>query len=95
MLQPFAVFIKNSSTRLVVADALTWELNDEDGRNVKTQTVSYSEPGILIGNEIPIGMKHTTAIEPGNVRCFSVNSKIERDEVETDDASNRPSLLRI
>ena len=89
MLQPFAVFIKNSSSRLVVAYALTWELNDEDGQNVKTHTVSYAEPGILMGDEIPIGMKHTTAIEPGNVRCFSVDSKIERDEVESDDASSK------
>lgn len=87
-LKPFAAFIRNSSTRLVVAYALTWELKDENGKSITAKTTNYSEPGILIGNEIPPDLIHTTAIEPGSERCFSWNSKIDPGRVESDDTIN-------
>ncbi|SRR6266498_472381 len=82
-LKPFSVFLKNSGARLALAYALTWELRNTDGRIISSNTVVYSEPGILMGNEIPKDLKHTTAIEPGSVRCFSRDSQIEADAVET------------
>jgi len=81
-LETLSVFIKNSGTRLVVGYALTWELRDEDGKMISSNTRGYSEPGVLMGNEIPKDLKHTTAIEPGTARCFSRDSQIERDVVE-------------
>ncbi len=93
-LKPFAVFITNSSARLVVAYALTWELKDENGRNITTKTVGYSEPGILIGNEIPPNLIHTTAIEPGKERCFSWDSKIDPAQVEINNVRN-PILAMV
>lgn len=81
-LETLSVFIKNSGTRLIVGYALTWELRDGDGKIISSNTRGYSEPGILMGNEIPKDLKHTTAIEPGSARCFSRNSQIEQDTVE-------------
>jgi hypothetical protein len=76
-LPPLSVFIENSSNRLVLAYALTWEVVDAEGKTITSRTVGYSEPGGLMGAEIPKGVVHTTAIEPGTVRCFTVDSQIE------------------
>lgn len=85
-LKPLSVFIQNSTGRLVVAYALTWELRDESGKVISSKISSYSEPGVLMGNEIPKDLKHTTAIEPGAVRCFSRDSQIEQDAPDTEEA---------
>ncbi len=71
-LKPFSVFIKNSGHRTIVAYMLVWQVLRSDGQ-VLTNATSYSEPGILMGNEIPTDprFKHTQAIEPGTVRGFS------------------------
>jgi len=90
-LKPFSVFIQNSDSRMVVAYALTWEFAKKDGK-ITSQTVGYSEPGILMGNEMPKdpAFRHKTAIEPGGVRCFSWNSQIEQDAVENSESSVSP-----
>ena len=80
-LQPLSVFIKNSSKRLVLGYALTWEILDAEGKTITSKTVAYSEPGALMGAEIPKDLIHTTAIEPGAERCFTVNSQIEKEAV--------------
>jgi hypothetical protein len=77
--QPFSVFIKNSSNKMVVAYALTWEFAKTDGK-IMSNTVGYSEPGVLMGDEIPNDLKHTTAILPHEVRCFSWGSQIMPEE---------------
>lgn len=79
-LQPFSVFIKNTGKKLVLGYALTWEMKDSDGKVIIRNTVAYTEPGVLLGNEIPKDLKHTTAIEPNSFRCFNWNSKIEPDQ---------------
>jgi hypothetical protein len=78
--KPFSVFIRNAGDRLIVGYALTWQFVRTDGK-VIGQTTHYSEPGILEGNEIPKdpAFKHTTAIEPGEARCFSWDSQISED----------------
>src|SRR5204862_7978389 len=52
ILKPFSVFIKNSGNRLIVGYALTWQFARTDGK-VITQTIHYSEPGILEDVEMP------------------------------------------
>jgi hypothetical protein len=100
MLKPFSVFIQNSSGKVAVAYALTWKFVKENGKVIE-KTVGYSEPGILMGNEIPQdpSFKHTTAIESGAVRCFTWDSKIEPDMVETSgvadtSSSNQPQQVQ-
>jgi hypothetical protein len=68
----FSVFISNSARKTIAAYVLVWQLVKTDGR-VITSTQSYAEPGILMGDEIPSNpaFKHTQAIEPNAVRCFS------------------------
>lgn len=79
-LNPFSVFIKNSGNKTVVAYALRWQMVRADGQVIQN-TTSYSEPGVLMGNEMPNNpaFKHIDAIEPGAVRCFSWDSPIRED----------------
>lgn len=74
-LKPFSVFIKNSGSQMIVGYSITWALFN-DGKRITSNTVGYTEPGVLLGNEIPSDTVHTTAIEPGKVRCFTWNSQI-------------------
>ena len=92
-LKPFSIFIQNSGDRMVVAYALTWEFAKKDGK-VMTKTVGYSEPGILMGEEIPKdpAFKHTTAIEPGEVKCFTWNSQIKQEAFETSGTADKSAL---
>src|SRR6266849_5842139 len=55
--------------------------------------MGYSEPGILMGQDIPKDprFQHTTAIEPGKSRCFNWNSQINPDAVETSGLDMPPS----
>lgn len=87
-LKPLSVFIKNSGSKLVLAYALSWEFNDKNGQVISTKAVGYSEPGVLMGNKIPKDLKHTTAIEPNGVRCFSRDSKIDVNEGEANLGQN-------
>src|SRR5229473_3936121 len=88
--KPFSVFIQNSGAKMMLAYTLTWKFVRQDGQ-VISKTVGYSEPGILMGNEIPKdpAFKHTTAIESNSVRCFTWDSQIEPDEVETSGAPDK------
>lgn len=81
-LQPFSVFIKNSGDKSIVAYMLVWQLVKSNGQ-VRTNTTAYAEPGILMGNRIPSSpsFKHTLAIEPNAVRCFSWSAPIGEEEV--------------
>jgi len=90
-LKPFAVFIKNSGHKPVLAYALKWELRDQDGRLITSNTIGYSELGLLMGDEIPKDVKHTNTIEPGAMRCFSWDSQIEQDAVEAVGATGMSS----
>lgn len=92
-LEPLSVFIQNSGARMVVAYALTWQFAKKDGK-VISKTVGYSEPGILMGDEIPKdpAFKHTTAIEPGEVKCFTWNSQIKQEAFETPGTSDKSAL---
>ena len=87
-LKPLSVFVKNSGSRLILAYALTWELQDKDGKRITSKTVGYSALGVLMGDENPSNLKHTTAIEPGTVRCFNVDEQIEQDAPETVSGQN-------
>jgi hypothetical protein len=86
-LKPFSIFIHNSGSKMVLAYALTWKFVRQDGQ-VITKTVGYSEPGLLMGDEIPTGpgFRHTTAIESDTAKCFTWDSQIEPDSAE---ASNK------
>jgi hypothetical protein len=90
-LKPFSVFIHNSGTKTLVAYALTWKFVRQDG-GVIDNTIGYSEPGILMGDDIPEGFKHTTAIVPGAVKCFSWLSQIEGDADDASLETNRSAL---
>lgn len=81
-LMSFSIFIKNSGNKKVVAYALVWQLVKTDGKVVENRAI-YAEPGILMGDEMPNhpAFKHTVAIEPNAVRCFSWDSQI-RPEAE-------------
>jgi hypothetical protein len=92
-LKPGFVFIKNAGDKMVVAYALTWKFVNQDGK-VVAKTVGYSEPGILMGDEKGPGFKHTTAIEPNTVRCFSWNSQIKQDDVETSRGLDKSSVTQ-
>src|SRR5438309_1718846 len=52
-LKPFSVFIRNSGKRMIVAYSLTWKFVDENGRVITRKSVGYTEPGILMGDELP------------------------------------------
>ena len=95
-LKPFAVFVQNSGNRMLVAYVLTWKFVKEDGK-VTTKSMGYSEPGILMGNEIPTGpgFKHTTAIEPQAVRCFSWDRQIEPEGKPVRNTPNQPPATPI
>jgi len=87
-LKPLSVFVKNSGRSLVLAYALTWELRDKDGKRITSKTVGYSALGVLMGDESLSNTKHTTAIEPGTSRCFTVDDQIEQDAPETVSGQN-------
>lgn len=76
-LEPFSVFIKNSGKRTVVAYMLVWQLVKTDGQ-VLTNNAAYAEPAMLMGEKMPTDprFKHTQAIEPDRVRCFSWSEPI-------------------
>src|SRR5882672_678051 len=76
-LKPFSVFIKNSGNKSVVAYALMWQIVKPDGR-ILTNTNSYSEPGVLMGDLIPADprFKHTQTLEPDAVKCLSWSGPI-------------------
>jgi hypothetical protein len=76
-LEPFSVFIKNSGKRTVVAYILVWQLVKRDGQ-VLTNRTAYSEPAMLMGENMPTDprFKHTQAIEPEAVKCFSWSAPI-------------------
>jgi len=76
-LKPFSVFVKNSGNRTVVAYMLIWQMVKTNGQ-VITNKSSYAEPGMLMGDEMPTDprFKHTQAIEPNQVRCFSWSAPI-------------------
>lgn len=93
--QPFSVFIKNTGKKLVLGYALTWELKDSEGKVIVRNTVGYTEPGLLMGDEIPKGMEHTTAIEPNSFRCFNWNSKIEPNHVSRTGASESDAVPNL
>lgn len=80
-LKPFSVFIENLGNKTIVAYVLTWKLSNQNGQ-ITQSTIGYTEPGILMGDEIPKGpgFKHTTAIEPHSVRCFNWNTQIMEDD---------------
>lgn len=94
-LQPFSVFIQNTGKKLMLGYALTWELKDSDGKVILRNTVGYTEPGLLLGDEIPKGMKHTTAIEPDSFRCFNWNSKIEPEAVSQTRSSDSDAVRNV
>lgn len=94
-LQPFSVFIKNTGKKLMLGYALTWELKDSDGKVILRNSVAYTEPGLLLGDEIPKDMKHTTAIEPNSLRCFTWNSKIEPDAVSQIGSSDSDAVRNV
>jgi len=94
-LQPLSVFIQNTGKKLILGYALTWELKDSEGNVILRNTVAYTEPGLLLGNEIPKGMKHTTAIEPNSLRCFNWNSKIEPDAVSQTRSSDSDAVRNV
>lgn len=77
-LKPFSVFIKNSGEKPIVAYALVWQLVKRNGQ-VLTNTSSYSEPGILMGNQMPSDprFRHTQTIEAGAVRCLAWSGAID------------------
>jgi hypothetical protein len=91
-LQPFSVFIQNTGKKLMLGYALTWELRDSEGQIILRNTVGYTEPGLLLGDEIPKGMKHTTAIEP---KSFNWNSKIEPEAVSQTRISDSDAVRNI
>ena len=76
-LKPFSIFIKNSAKRTVVAYMLVWQLIRADGK-ILTNRTAYSEPAMLMGEKMPNDprFKHTQAIEPSGVRCFSWSAPI-------------------
>lgn len=87
--KPFSVFIQNSGDKMIAAYALTWEFAKKDGK-LMSNTVGYSEPGILMGDEMPKDLIHTTAITPNSVRCFSWGSQIQ----QTEDPEKNSSEVR-
>jgi hypothetical protein len=95
-LKPFSVFIENIGTRTIVAYMLVWQMVKIDGQ-VLTNTTSYSEPGILMGNEIPNDprFKHTQAIEPGAVRCFTWSAQVSPEGGQPLGGSNTMPLDQI
>lgn len=80
VLKPFSIFIKNSGNRTVAAYMLVWQLVQKNGKVIRN-TTSYSEPAILMGEEMPTDprFKHTAAIEPNAVRCFWWSAPIDAD----------------
>ena len=88
-LRPLSIFIKNSGPRTIVGYAISWELLN-DGKRITSNSVGYSEPGILIGNEIPSNTVHTTSIDPGKARCFTWSSQIHAELV----AAPKPDPVR-
>src|ERR1041385_2983408 len=87
-LGPFSVFIHNSGSKMILAYALTWKIVRQDGQII-TRSHGYSEPELLMGNEearAP-GVKHTTAIEKDNIKCFGWDFQIPSDSDE--DASGQ------
>lgn len=90
-LKPFSVFIRNSGSRTLVAYLLTWKFVKNEGA-VITKSMGYSEPAILMGEQMPVNsaIKHTTAIEPNSVRCFTWDSQIGP-EIEGEEPRNSAS----
>lgn len=88
-LKPFSIFIENRGMRTIVAYCLVWQMVKTDGQ-VLTNTTSYSEPGVLMGNEIPTDprFKHTQAIEPGAVRCFTWSALVSPEGAQPLGGSN-------
>lgn len=75
---PSSVFIKNSGDKSIVAYMLVWQLVTSDGQ-IRTNRTAYSEPGVLMGNPKPLdpSFKHTRAIEPNGLKCFSWAAAID------------------
>ncbi|HEV2828128.1 MAG TPA: hypothetical protein VGW76_11050 [Pyrinomonadaceae bacterium] len=94
-LEPFSVFIKNSGNRTVVAYMLLWQLVRADGR-VLTNRTAYSEPAMLMGEETPTDprFKHTQAIEPNTVKCFSWSAPIAEGEAGIGSTQDLKAMLR-
>lgn len=72
-LRPFSIFIKNSSSKVVVAFSLKWELMNSDGK-VLTQTRNYITLWKLMGESGSDSGGHI--IKPGEV-AFAVPSHLE------------------
>lgn len=84
-LKPLSIFITNTADQKVVAFQLKWEFVREDG-TVIDQTVSYAEPGILMGHKMPTDprFKHVHVIEPNKSKFFSLGSTVASDLNEPD-----------
>jgi len=80
-LKPFSIFVKNSGEKSVVAYALVWQAVRLDGK-IRTNTIAYAEPDVLMGNQIPNDprFKHTQTIEPNAVKCVSWSGSIAATE---------------
>jgi hypothetical protein len=94
-LKPLSVFIQNRGSRMVVAYVLEWRMLRTDGQ-VLTNTNSYSEPGILMGHEMPTDprFKHTQAIEPNEIRAFTWSTAVNPEGASRLGSSNTsPSPL--
>lgn len=69
-LKPFSVFVKNTSSRSVVAYVLRWELARRDGR-VITNFSAYAQPGILLGSPIAASYPSGSSLSSDRIRCDS------------------------
>jgi hypothetical protein len=84
--QPY-VFIKNLSSKRVIAYTLKWELTKDDGRIIFKTRMNCRED-ILLGNEPPNDSPDMTLLRPQKARVFSLFAYADGFEVSLSNTSN-------
>jgi hypothetical protein len=84
--QPY-VFVKNLSSKRVIAYTLKWELTKDDGRIIFKTRMNCRED-ILLGNEPPNDSPDMTLLRPQKARVFSLFAYADGFEVSLSNTSN-------